>query len=301
MIAQTCLPPGGVCPYSSLLNQSVLIVTFWATPAVQYLLLLLTICPVLPVVAEVNPYSDMIVTRNVFGLKDPPPPTPSPDLTPPAPKITLVGIANVLGIKKVVLKPLAALGGPPKSLASGVSPLGQEVPIVLTEGATQDGIEVLSIDEASGTVRVNNNGQMLTLSFEKDGLKVPNGPVAIASGQPGLLGQPGIARPPSLPGNVTSAGVNGFGTMGTIPSLAGATGSSTTGSSGTAFPSGNLGSTAVGGGGGQQNVPQRPVRTEAPAMTAEQQALMIEVNRERYRIQGFNPPLPRTSLTPTPQ
>jgi hypothetical protein len=44
------------------------------------------------------------VTRNVFALKDPPPPPPPPDNTPPAPKLSLVGIANVLGTRKAVLK-----------------------------------------------------------------------------------------------------------------------------------------------------------------------------------------------------
>jgi hypothetical protein len=153
--------------------------------------------------ADVNPYTELIVTRNVFGLKDPPPPPPPPDTTPPVPKLTLVGIANVFGIKKAVLKTQPAPGTPPKPGVPGGPPPGQEPPLVIVEGTMQDGVTVQSIDEAAGIVKVDNNGQALTLSFDKDGLKAPSGPAAPAAGQPGFPIQPAIPRPPGMPGAVS--------------------------------------------------------------------------------------------------
>lgn len=164
---------------------------------------LLVACVVGKVGAEGNPYSDVIVTRNVFGLKEPPPPPPPPDTTPPAPKLTLVGIANVFGVKKAVIKTQPAPGTPPKAAVPGAPPPAQEPPLVLVEDQTLEGVHLISIDEAAGAVKVENNGVAMTLTFDKDGLKVPTGPAAPAGmppGVPGQIGQPGIPRPPGMPG-----------------------------------------------------------------------------------------------------
>lgn len=173
---------------------------------------LLILCLALPAQADGNPYAEIIATRNVFGLKDPPPPPPPPDTTPPVPTLKLVGIANIYGVRKAVLKPQPAPGAPAKPPAPGAPPPGQEPPLVLVEGVMVDGVTVLSIDEVSGIVKVDNHGQELTLSFDKDGLKVPSGPAAPAGGMPGQPGQP-IPRPPGMPplpaplaGNVTVGG-----------------------------------------------------------------------------------------------
>jgi len=170
-------------------------------------LVFLALCCALSSPAEVNPYTDVIVTRNVFGLKEPPPPPAPPDTTPPVPKLTLVGIANVFGTKKAVIKAQPAPGTPPKAAVPGGPPPGQEPPLVLVEGAMQDGITVVSIDEATGTVRVDNHGQALTLSFAKDGLKAPSGPAAPVPGPTGLPGQPAIPRPPGMPGAPITVGL----------------------------------------------------------------------------------------------
>jgi len=246
---------------------------------------------------EVNPYAEIIATRNVFGLKDPPPPPPPPDSTPPAQKITLIGIANVLGVKKAVLKPQAAPGAPGKPPIPGSPPPGQEPPLVLTEGAMQDGITVVSIDEDTGTVKVDNNGQELTLSFAKDGLKVPSGPAAPApgvAGLPGGLGQPGIPRPPGMAGLVTAAGMPGFQpggmpTPGAVPNAAGLVAPGSQGGFGTPV----AGASSVGGGlPSQGGLPQRPVRTLSP----EEYAVMYEANREKNRTlteAGLLPKMPQ--------
>jgi hypothetical protein len=161
----------------------------------------------LTITAADNPYSEIITTRNVFGLKDPPPPPAPPDTTPPVPKLTLVGIANVFGTKKAVIKTQPAPGTPPKAAVPGGPPPGQEPPLVLVEGAMQDGVTVLSIDETAGLVKVDNHGQALTLSFDKDGIKAPSGPAVP------VTGQPGIPRPPGMPG---LPGMTGLPTPGSV-------------------------------------------------------------------------------------
>jgi hypothetical protein len=240
----------------------------------------LVLCFAISSLSEINPYAETIVTRNVFGLKDPPPPAPPADTTPPAPKITLVGIANVFGVKKAVLKPQPAPGTPAKAPVAGQPPAGQEAPLVLTEGAMQDGITVVSIDEANGIVKVDNNGQSLSLSFDKDGMKAPSGPAVSAPGQPGLPGQLGIPRPPGMPGAVTAAGVNPVQPGVAVPTATQAAGFS--GATGVQAGVGSAAPVAVGGGialPSQGGLPQRPVRTMSP----EEYAVMYEVNREKSR------------------
>lgn len=158
----------------------------------------------LPARAQSNPFLEVIVTRNVFALKEPPPPPPPPDNTPPAPKLTLVGIANVLGARKAVIKTEPAPGAPPaRAGVAGAPPGGPEPPLILTEGETREGVKVLAIDEAAGSVRVENQGQPLTLTLLEHGPKVPTGP-AVAAAPPGVApGRPGAPRPPGVPGVVT--------------------------------------------------------------------------------------------------
>jgi len=228
--------------------------------------LLTVVCVDVPAYGEVNPFIDIITTRNVFGLKGPPPAPPPTETKSTPPKIILIGIANVLGVKKAVLKPQASPGTPAKAPVLGQLPPGQESSLILTEGAMQDGIAVLSIDELTGTVTVDNNGQELTLTFEKDGMKVPSGPATPALGvssQPNLAGQPSIPRPPGVSGMVGAVGVNAF-QPGSIPAVP-----SVTSGIGTA------------GGIASASLPQREVRGQARALTAVEAFVLTEVNRER--------------------
>jgi len=131
-----------------------------------------------------NPYQS-IIDRNVFSLKPPPPP---PDTTeankPQTVKITLTGITTILGNKRVLMKtapPPAKPGEGPKT----------EQSYILTEGQREGDIEVIAIDEKTGSVKVNNGGTVQTLTFEKDGAKLPA--TAAPAPVPGVV--PGVPAP----------------------------------------------------------------------------------------------------------
>lgn len=99
-----------------------------------------------------------ITDRNLFDLK-PAPPVQIVDPLPPAlPKIILQGIATVLPQKVAIIKVLfpAKPGEPAK-----------EQSYLLAEGQRDGGIEVLQVDEKAGSVKVNNSGTVMTVTFEK--------------------------------------------------------------------------------------------------------------------------------------
>ena len=114
-----------------------------------------------------NNYAD-IPGRNVFGLKPPPPimteTAPQPQLS----KIVLTGITTILGNKRALMKTQPAAGKPGQQ--------ARELSLILTEGQREGDIEVLQIDENAGSVKVNNSGMVMTLTFEKDGAKLPSTP-----------------------------------------------------------------------------------------------------------------------------
>jgi len=104
-----------------------------------------------------HPYTG-IGARNVFGLL---PPRQAPDPPPPPlPKITLVGITTILHDKRALLK-VQFPGQPPES--------AKEVSCILALGQREGPIEVLAIDETTGSVRINNSGTEMVLSFARDG------------------------------------------------------------------------------------------------------------------------------------
>ena len=137
-----------------------------------------------------------IPDRNVFGLR--PPPVGPAATNPPAalPKITLTGITTILGNKRALMKvaPNGMKPGDPK-----------EQSLILTEGQREGEIEVLQIDENRGSVKVNNSGTEMLLTFEKDGAKLPTTPPP-GPGLPPLptaLPLPGIR--PNSPAAATSS------------------------------------------------------------------------------------------------
>jgi hypothetical protein len=141
--------------------------------------------------SSANPYQ-AIVERNVFGLKSPPPP-PDPEANkPPPPKITLTGITTILGNKRALMKVMM----PPKP---GVKQ--EEQSFILAVGQRDGDIEVLEIDDAAGTVKVNDFGTITNLSFENNGVKLASGP---PPGPPAAVARPmaapGIPLPPGTPG-----------------------------------------------------------------------------------------------------
>jgi len=110
-----------------------------------------------------NPYQ-AIVDRNVFALKPPPPPPRPEDNKPPPPTIKLTGITTILGNKRVLMNvQMPAKPPEPAKLQS----------FILTEGQRDGEIEVLEIDEKIGVVKVNNFGTEMTLTMEKDSVKLP--------------------------------------------------------------------------------------------------------------------------------
>lgn len=132
-----------------------------------------------------NPYST-IIGRNTFALKPPPPPA-GPVVPPPAPppNVSLQGISTILGRAQALLK---------VKIASKPPEPAKEQSLVMDVGQREGDVEVLSIDPATGTVNLSNQGSPLTLNI-KDADKPIAGP-AIAAAPP-MSSLPGFA--PSLP------------------------------------------------------------------------------------------------------
>jgi hypothetical protein len=128
-----------------------------------------------------NPYKT-IVDRNVFGLKPPPPSGPAEGTEPktPPPKITLTGITTILGNKRALMKT------PPAAVKPGEQP--REQSYILSEGQRDGELEVVQIDEKTGSVKLMYAGTPVTLTFEKDGPKTAPGglpaPAGMVPGRP---------------------------------------------------------------------------------------------------------------------
>jgi hypothetical protein len=121
--------------------------------------------------------------RNVFGLKEA---EQQPVLTVPRqpPGLILEGITTILGNKRAVVRQL------PKPEPGRAATPGQGVSVMLTEGQSEGEVEVLEINEKAGEVRVKNAGAIVTLSFEKDGVKPPSSSPPGPGGIPNINGVP---------------------------------------------------------------------------------------------------------------
>jgi hypothetical protein len=233
-----------------------------------------------------NPYRQTIVDRNVFGLKSPPPPPPPESFKPPPSKLILVGIVNIFGTKKAVIKSAE----PPKPAAPGQPPVADD-PYVLTENQSKQGIEVLEIDEKAGSVKVDNNGQPETLTFDKNGAKLPSGPAVPAPGV-APAGAPGGIPRPGFPAGFPMR--NGMPGMPTAPGAMGGQGVGAAGVPGTAGIAAGTGVAATDG-----SIPARPVRTDGTPNTVEQNVLLYEANRlrnEELAKAGLIPRMPTHPL-----
>jgi hypothetical protein len=129
----------------------------------------LALCSGGAAVADSNPYQ-AIITRNVFGLKDPPPPTKVVEPAKPSLKLTLTGIIT-LG------KARALMTAPPAQPRPGEQPKGQQS-FILAEGERDGEVEVVSIDPALGKVALKVGGESMTIGFE-DNSRSKGGPVGI--------------------------------------------------------------------------------------------------------------------------
>jgi len=223
--------------------------------------------------SAVNPYQG-VVERNVFALKPPPPPPDPESLKPPAPEFQLTGITTIFGNKRALLKSI------PKAGKAG-QPAEKERSYMLTEGQREDDLQVDRIDEVARTVTVTYAGTVSTLDFTNNAAKM----MAVAPPpMPAMPGARGAAPPaaagihpptPAHPGLRQPAGP----ASDKRPMRTGA-------GMGMAPPAMGMG------------VP--PVQTslaaqEPPALTRDQQEVVMEAMREQNPSM---PPLPPTSLTP---
>ncbi len=156
------------------------------------------------VVPDQDPgHFQVIPERNVFALKAPPQAVAT-NPPPAVPKLLLTGITTVLGNKRAFLKELALT--PP-----GAKPdQSKDLYLMLTEGQREGNVEVLQIDERAGSVKVNNSGNITTLTFEKDGEKLPSTPLAAGPGaQAGIAAaNPQVGIPTSNPPGMSAAQTN---------------------------------------------------------------------------------------------
>jgi hypothetical protein len=126
--------------------------------------------------ADSNPYQ-AIVTRNVFGLKEPPPPPQIVEPAKPAPKLTLTGIITIGKTRAL----MTALPAQPKP---GEQPKGPQS-FVLAEGERDGEVEVVSIDPALGKVTLKLGDESVTIGFPEysrsQGGSMGNSPASLPS------------------------------------------------------------------------------------------------------------------------
>jgi len=241
-----------------------------------------------------NPYQS-IIDRNVFSLKPPPPPVDTTEAAKPtALKITLTGITTIFGDKRVLMKAAPTAGKPNESKT--------EQSYILSQGQREGDLEVLEIDEKAGSVKVNNAGTIQTLTFEKDGAKLPATQAPAVPGIPGVLGAAPVI--PGLPVTHPAGGVTpSFQLPPRIPRLP-TTGSQTTSISPGFAPS----SAPVPGAAGSYVTPgflpgntttaptPQPTQTQTPQYSLEEQQILIEAQRQMGGpTAAFLPP---TALSP---
>jgi hypothetical protein len=134
------------------------------------------------------PY-DVIVTRNVFALRDPDPPldTNQPVVNTPPPNVKLTGIMEIFGKKQALfmVQKNAQPGKPPD----------QPVSCIMGEGQRQEGLEVLEINRTARKVTVKIDGSVSTLTFDAT---TPSGPDRFSAN----LANPALGRmhPQARPG-----------------------------------------------------------------------------------------------------
>lgn len=251
--------------------------------------------------AAPKPYQ-AIIARNVFGLKDPPPPPAAPDpqaqVTPSALKLSILTTMFGKRASFVLQEP-------------GKPPVNSDL---LREGEKDGSItnlQVLQIDERAGSVKVVYGNKELTLDFKSNGIAPPVGPPVtpagpMLAGKPG--GPPGVAPVPGQPpqavaaasfhplpqvGRPTDSG-SGLRTIPARPTRLGSSGSTTFG----------LGGNAVGGSYGYNQAAQAQAQ-EQSNLSAEQQALLLKVQEQQAARQGIElpptPPLPGLDYQPGTQ
>jgi hypothetical protein len=205
-----------------------------------------------------------ILKRNPFNLQaaPPPPPPPPPPVAPPS-NIELTGLVTAFGRQQVLMTIKDAKGQPTYEAFSVGEP-------------AKEGIEVLSLDLATGQVRVRNRGVESVLEWAK--VKVPVGPAPAAPTPvpaPGIR-PPGIPAPQPVPGTPAGIGADGMPTgIGGAPAPA-------------VIPTRSI---------RVPPVPQgQPTSQAAPQLSPEVESQIIQMEINKLLNQG-GPPLPPTPLS----
>ena len=134
-----------------------------------------------------NPYK-VILERNAFGLKEPPPqadPSAASNQPPVKVDVKFTGVTSDGSSKRAwfVIPP---------------SPSRQQPKVLsLSEGDSDGDLKVLEIDEKVPTVKVLNAGIPVVLNFKENGVATPPAPMGgpLPGTAPGFVPAPGVPQP----------------------------------------------------------------------------------------------------------
>jgi hypothetical protein len=216
-----------------------------------------------------------IPERNLFGLHDPPPAsTETQKEEAPLPKVTLNGIATILGRKQAFMTLPAGIGKPGQP--------AKEESFALAVGERDGPLEVLDINDKAGSVKIKNSGKQETLTFERNGVKGQAPPPVAGSAAAAVAGT--IPPPPAgqtaanlenqgqIPG-VQPTGSNWLKSR-IMPTRSGGFGSAMNGANSNTLPAVAV-PTPTGSTSGI------PVRAEGNSLTPEQEAILRELEKEK--------------------
>jgi hypothetical protein len=225
----------------------------------------------------------VIIDRNAFGLKPPPPPaTNAPVVPPPKEDYFLTGISSIGGVKAYFMSKPSPTKKDPEYYSLGVD-------------EKRDDLEVVGIDLKAQSVRVRSGGIESVMTFASHGVKPPASAPSVAPGTPGApaAGTPGLRVSAVAPGGATTptarlspSAIPAAG-GGVVPQLPGALSPAVTPATSPAsrvrtIPSRN------------PRAPTDPAPVQqVPAMSAEQEALLMELQRAANPHIDFPPtPMP---------
>jgi hypothetical protein len=216
-----------------------------------------------------NPYA-VVVARNIFGLNPPPPVDPNAAKAPEPPvKVIPNGIMSIFGQLQVLFKVPAKPGG-------------KDASYILTEGQSQDEIEVVKINEKAGTVTFNNHGIVQELPL------VVTPPSSTPASTP-TSGNPAITAPGMAPGGGPGRGAGNNPFTSRFGNRGGRNGNN---------PSGGNNSDGASDGAGLRSVPSRGGTSgQQTPMTGEEAMIMTAANKLKA-FQENSPAAPIFPPTP---
>ena len=207
-----------------------------------------------------NPYAP-IVARNIFNLN--PPQTVASTAPEPPAKITPKGIMTIFGTAQVLFD----ADVPPRPPAPA-----KQKSYILSDGQSEDDIEVMRIDEKNGVVTFNNHGVVQEIPLVKAPPITTPTPVVMNAGYHAPVGVPGGFRGPGGPDGGAFARFGGGSAQNRgIGNARGNFGNNSENNSGYS-PGGNFGS--AGGG------------STRPTLSPEEQMIMIAAQHARAQQAG---------------